>query len=188
MQRPSRRWHATTSTAFTGWFEMRRFAALALALALLVLLLSGCEQARRTPLIENNVSLRQHLATHGRATTAPRTWLIAPKDFPGAPDEIAPEFDLTVELLGAAFDSVTASLPNVESVGKWNLTRCLITETPLMRFIDDVCADIIALDGARSTLALYSASRFGYYDFKTNRDRLHRWLEDLHASLARSPN
>lgn len=162
---------------------MRGLAALALA----ALLLGAYAQGLLAPLIENGVSLRQHLASHGRATTAPRTWLIAPKDFPGEPDETAPEFDFPAERLGAAFDSATAAQSDVETAGNWDATRCLIAETPLMRFRDDVCADIIALDGARSTLALYSASRFGYYDFKTNRDRLHRWLEGLRADVAGAP-
>ncbi len=157
------------------------------ALALVALLLGGCERGEMAPLIDNGVSLRQHLATQGRATTAPRTWLIAPKNFPGKPDEMAPEFDLPAQKLGVAFDTATAALPNLETAGKWDMTRCLIAETPLMRFRDDVCADIIALDGARSTLALYSASRVGYSDFKTNRDRLRRWLDGLRAEVARTP-
>jgi uncharacterized protein (DUF1499 family) len=157
------------------------------ALALVALLLGGCERGQKAPLIDSGISLRQHLTTHGRATTAPRTWLIAPKNFPGKPDETAPEFDLPAQKLGAAFDTATAALPDIETVGKWDMTRCLIAETPLMRFRDDVCADIIALDGARSTLALYSASRIGYYDFKTNRDRLHRWLDGLRDEVARAP-
>ncbi len=49
-------------------------------------------------------------------------------------------------------------------------------------FRDRISAEIVDLDG-RSSVALYSRSLRGYYDFGANRRRVRRWLTALRSEL-----
>ena len=51
--------------------------------------------------------------------------------------------------------------------------------TPVLRFPDIVIVEFIALAPDRSSLAIYSRSRYGRYDFGVNRRRVVRWLSRL---------
>ncbi len=54
-----------------------------------------------------------------------------------------------------------------------------IAVTPLMKFKDDVYVQAVPVDGdpARSSVAVYSASRIGYSDMGTNAKRVKELLE-----------
>ena len=54
--------------------------------------------------------------------------------------------------------------------------------TAVIHFPDDVTVQFIALDDERSTLAIYSGSQYGYFDFGVNRRRIESWLRELAAS------
>jgi hypothetical protein len=51
-----------------------------------------------------------------------------------------------------------------------------IQHSPLFRFPDIVTVELIPLGPARSSIALYSRSRYGEYDFAKNRKRVEKWL------------
>ena len=55
----------------------------------------------------------------------------------------------------------------------------VIQHTKLLRFPDVVTAEFVALDNDRSSVAVYSKSRYGSGDFGTNRKRILRWLDRL---------
>jgi uncharacterized protein (DUF1499 family) len=57
----------------------------------------------------------------------------------------------------------------------------------LLRFPDTIDVKIIPRDEARSTLALYSRSQIGYWDFGVNRARLERWLKRIGEIAAQTP-
>jgi hypothetical protein len=51
-----------------------------------------------------------------------------------------------------------------------------IQHSPIFRFPDIVTVDLVPLGPTRSSIALYSRSRYGEYDFRKNRKRVERWL------------
>lgn len=115
---------------------------------------------------------------------SPNDWLIAPAGFPGEPDAEAPVYDVSAGRLGELFEAV-AKAEGAEAVtARGEDLLCVVAVTSLLGFEDDVCAQFIALEEGRSTLALYSASREGYWDLGANRVRLEDWLSQI-AALAR---
>ena len=42
---------------------------------------------------------------------------------------------------------------------------------------------VIDIEAARSTLAIYSRSQYGYYDFGANKWRVEMWLKELVGTL-----
>ena len=51
-----------------------------------------------------------------------------------------------------------------------------IQHSPIFRFPDIVTVELVPLGPTRSSIALYSRSRYGEYDFRKNRKRVERWL------------
>jgi hypothetical protein len=51
-----------------------------------------------------------------------------------------------------------------------------IQHSPVFRFPDIVTVEFVPLGPTRSSIALYSRSRYGDYDFAKNRKRVERWL------------
>lgn len=69
-----------------------------------------------------------------------------------------------------------------------------IEHSPVFRFPDIVTVEFVRLGPNRSSIAVYSRSRYGEYDFAKNRKRVERWLFLLQKvarpaalSRARSP-
>jgi hypothetical protein len=54
-----------------------------------------------------------------------------------------------------------------------------IQHSPIFRFPDIVTVEFVALGPERSSIAIYSRSRYGGYDFAENRKRVERWLFQL---------
>lgn len=59
----------------------------------------------------------------------------------------------------------------------------VVVSTRIFRFRDDVHVQFLQLGPRQSTLALYSASRTGYWDLGTNRRRVEDWLARTEAAL-----
>jgi uncharacterized protein (DUF1499 family) len=59
-----------------------------------------------------------------------------------------------------------------------------VVRTKLMRFPDTVDVEIFAIDAEHATLAVYSRSQLGYYDFGTNLRRVRALLEALGPGVA----
>jgi Protein of unknown function (DUF1499) len=57
-----------------------------------------------------------------------------------------------------------------------------IQRTPVLRFPDIVTVEFVALAPDRSSIALYSRSRYGRSDFGKNRKRVNRWLSLLQSA------
>jgi uncharacterized protein (DUF1499 family) len=54
-----------------------------------------------------------------------------------------------------------------------------IQHTPLLRFPDIVTIEFVTLGPGRSSVAIYSHSRYGKGDLGTNQRRVTRWLEQI---------
>lgn len=115
---------------------------------------------------------------------SPNSWLIAPEGFPGAPDETAPVFPVPAGRLEELFLSVARGEGAGPPTRREEGFLCLVAQTPLLGFEDDVCVQFIPLGTESATLALYSASRVGYWDLGANRSRLRDWLAALRGEVA----
>lgn len=121
---------------------------------------------------------------HIKRPDTPNHWLIAPADFAVRPDAVAPVFEMPATALRAAFTSIVRETPGAVIADDTPEVMHVVATTRVFRFRDDVRAHFIALPGGRSTLALHSASRAGYWDLGANRRRLEGWLARLRKDAA----
>lgn len=98
-------------------------------------------------------------------------------------DGPSPVFAAPVERLKAAVAAIEAADPDLSVLERQpdGLQERYLARTRLMRYPDTINVRYVALEGGRSTLALYSRSQMGRRDFGVNRARLEGWL----AALAR---
>lgn len=115
---------------------------------------------------------------------SPNHWLVAPAAYAVRPDAVAPVFEVPVAVLHAAFRAVIRDRPRVEVVAESAGGLHLVAATALFGFRDDVYVHFIVWSPRQSTLAIYSASRTGYWDLGTNRRRVEDWLSRLPAAVA----
>jgi len=59
--------------------------------------------------------------------------------------------------------------------------------TENLKFPDYISIKVIELGENRSTIAIYSRSRYGYGDMGVNKDRVLRWLETLSSFIETEP-
>ena len=118
---------------------------------------------------------------------SPNNWLVAPADFLVKPDDVAPVFGVPMAALHGAFKAIVLRSDGVEVVKESANGIHIIATTRLMRFKDDVWALFIPVTPYRSTLALYSASRAGYWDMGTNRRRVETWIAYLRNASNSEP-
>ena len=115
----------------------------------------------------------------------PNQHLICPPDFCAAKSHAeSPVFNEPVQSLQQKWFTVAERQPRTELVhdDRENQRYTFRARTAVIHFPDDVTVQFIALDGERSTLAIYSGSQYGYFDFGVNRRRIESWLRELAAS------
>jgi uncharacterized protein (DUF1499 family) len=81
------------------------------------------------------------------------------------------------------FKSVVLRSKRIKLVAQSARAIHLVATTSLLRFEDDVWALFMPVAENEATLALYSASRVGYWDVGTNRRRLSAWIERLRHTV-----
>jgi len=118
-----------------------------------------------------------------RRPDSPNHWLVAPAGFPGKPDAVAPVFAVPAAVLRESFMAMLLQTPGVAVTGETATGLHLVATTRVFRFRDDIRVQFIVIGPKQSTLALYSASRAGYWDFGTNRRRIEDWLARTAAAL-----
>jgi uncharacterized protein (DUF1499 family) len=112
----------------------------------------------------------------------PNQYLVCP---PGVCAALAhrqsPVATLPVEKLEAKWEALVARTPGATMLSAdKNLRQFdVVARTPRLRFPDLVTVRFIALDGERSTVAVYSRSVYGRSDFGANRARVDAWLAEL---------
>jgi len=113
----------------------------------------------------------------------PNSCLAAPPDMcPSARTDLTPPvFSCPAPEL---FDRLVAHIRSQRSWSKLrsdkpSMRLAFIATTALLRFKDDISAEIIAVDKSQSTLAIYSRSRIGYSDLGTNRKRIEKIVRAL---------
>jgi uncharacterized protein (DUF1499 family) len=108
------------------------------------------------------------------------SFLACPPDYCAAMAAPSPIFALPVDRLEQGWRQILASEPGIVIVADEPAQHRLVViqHTKLLRFPDVVTAEFVALND-RSSVAVYSKSRYGSGDFGTNRKRILRWLDRL---------
>jgi uncharacterized protein (DUF1499 family) len=147
-------------------------------LSLFILLLQGCGQMP-TPDLQN-LSL----------PFTPNYYLICPKDYCNVqPNEYSPVYNLSAEDLFNAWNQLVATQPymNITGTIPAKAQYEYVQKSLLFGFPDYITVQFIATSDTTSTLAIYSRSRYGFYDFGVNKKRLQNWLAQLNQIVANMP-
>lgn len=117
----------------------------------------------------------------------PNRYLVLPPGFDAAakPDAPGPVFDVPVARLERLALEVIRGQPRVAVIAAEPRRRkyAFVQRTPVMRFPDTVTLRFIGLGEARSSLAIYSRSKYGRSDFGENRRRVEEWLAAIAARV-----
>lgn len=119
----------------------------------------------------------------------PPSFLACPPHYCAASAGIGvPVFTISWHHLHEIWTQVIAREPRVVRVAEQLDGRRLvyIQHSLLYRFPDIITVEFVPLGPERSSLALYSRSRYGRYDFGQNRRRIEIWLARL-SDLAATP-
>ncbi len=122
-----------------------------------------------------------------RPSDSPNDWLLVPRnsEIPRI-DEAAPIFDVAPEILANAWHSVIDDQPRTKIVAVSNdgLQIEAMQESAVFGFVDLISARVSLLSEKKSTIAVYSRSTVGYWDFGVNERRVRDWLEALGRQIA----
>jgi hypothetical protein len=93
---------------------------------------------------------------------------------------VSPVFDMPWDRLRDYWVEMTSNERHLVRAGESAPRRYVyIQHSPVFRFPDIVTVEFVPLGPNRSSIAVYSRSRYGQYDFAKNRKRVERWLLTL---------
>jgi uncharacterized protein (DUF1499 family) len=107
------------------------------------------------------------------------SFLACPPHYCAADEAVAsPVFDVPSDRLHQYWVDMISSQPRIVSVTANESTArfVYIEHSALFRFPDIVTVEFVPLGPDRSSVAIFSRSRYGKYDFAKNRKRVERWL------------
>ena len=113
---------------------------------------------------------------------SPNSYLVASQVLSNQPvDREAPVFSANPTLMAKAFDDFVLSQKSTTRIAGTPESGWFtyVQRTPTLRFPDYISVKFIDLTAGRSTIAIYSRSRFGYGDLGVNKARVEAWLETL---------
>lgn len=121
--------------------------------------------------------------------TLPKTqnyYLMCPQNYCNVtPNENPPVFPVSADDLFNAWnlmmtqEKYVSVLDSVPSRGQYDY----IARSYILDFPDIVTVQFIAVSDTSSTLAVYSRSIYGFYDFGMNKKRLQQWMQQLNISV-----
>lgn len=100
-------------------------------------------------------------------------------------DKVSPSFPVPAPKLRMRIDSMLSDLPGLRIVFS-DTTHFVIEErSAVFGFTDIIDIRVIGVEKSQSTLAIYSRSEIGYYDFGVNEQRVENWLRKLSDKLSK---
>ena len=114
----------------------------------------------------------------------PNNWLIAPEGFAIGADARSPVFDVPVRTLTEAISGVALANGRAKVIERADHSVHILDTTAVMGFKDDVYIQFVPLGAKQSTLAVYSESQIGYWDFGKNRRRIEEWIRETQNRLS----
>lgn len=129
---------------------------------------------------ENRLAPREAVSIAELRSPLPRAgFLFCPQGYCAAAEAIAsPVFPMPWERLRAYWTEVISGEKRVETIAADPDQRrfVYIQHSPTFRFPDIITVEFVPLGPNRSSIAIYSRSRYGHYDFGKNRKRVGKWL------------
>ncbi|MEM8988548.1 MAG: DUF1499 domain-containing protein [Pseudomonadota bacterium] len=123
--------------------------------------------------------------------SSPNTYLVCTAEVcEAAPfDRQSPVFEAPAEAVKDAWFAMISDQPRITNGAADDATLQyeFIQRSRLFRFPDTVTVRFVPLEAGRSTLAVYSRSKYGYGDMGANKRRVENWLSALEAMLAKTP-
>jgi len=151
-----------------------------LAIGLLILLQGLALRIYMGSGVEDRLTPQEVVSIPELRSPLPRTsFLACPSGYCSAAEAItSPVFDLPWDRLRDYWiEMISGEARVVRAVANLGPRRYVyIQHSPLFRFPDIVTVELIPLGPRRSSIALYSRSRYGEYDFAKNRKRVEKWL------------
>lgn len=153
-----------------------------LALALILLSIMGCAPTVDTENDSADSRVPLEFAQLERRES-PNDYLACPADYcPKAkPDRISPVLRIPSANLRLRLDALLAKEPRTRIVSDGGAHILIEQRSAIFKFPDLIDVELIDVGMAKSTLAIYSRSKYGYYDFGANERRVDSWLGALVA-------
>jgi Protein of unknown function (DUF1499) len=107
------------------------------------------------------------------------SFLACPPGYCSAAAAASPVFDLPWDRLRDFWLEVISGEKRLVSVAADHpepRRLAYVQHSPIFRFPDIVTVEFVPLGPNRSSIAIFSRSRYGEYDFSKNRKRVERWL------------
>ena len=103
-------------------------------------------------------------------------------------DLTVPDYPIPLERLAAIVREAVTAIPRttIERDEPARQRLVAVQRTAVLRFPDTIWIELIARGPASSSVAIYSRSNFGYYDFGVNRRRVEALLAAVAARVAAS--
>lgn len=117
----------------------------------------------------------------------PNTYLAAPPGFtPHRTDVDTPILDIEVNTLMRLWERMISKQPRItgKTISNDGLQIDYIQRTAVMRLPDQITIRFISRCNHTSTLAIYSHSIYGYWDFGVNKARVEHWLSSLQEEIS----
>jgi len=119
----------------------------------------------------------------------PNEYLVAPEDLckNAVPHLPADVYDVPSSELRDAIMHVVAHQSRVELDGmdEDKMAFEFVSYSAVLNFKDMISVRVFPVGHKQSTIAIYSRSKTGYYDFGVNKSRIEDWLEELEGEIIR---
>jgi len=113
---------------------------------------------------------------------SPNTYFVASQSIVEARVDLeAPIYAAPAVVMAIAFNDYVLTQPNALLIdgGVDALWLTYVQRTPTLKMPDYISVKFIDLEEGKSTIAIYSRSRFGYGDMGVNKARVNAWLQSL---------
>ncbi len=106
------------------------------------------------------------------------------------PNEISPVFPFDMHHLDIHWQEVVSKQNGLKLIAedKQKLLYTYVQRTKYLRLPQVINVQLLPIDKNHSTLAIYSQSKYGYFDFGANKNRVNEWLKDLRDSVGKQHN
>jgi hypothetical protein len=116
--------------------------------------------------------------------SSPNYYLACPPGFCNIkPDKDSPVFPVSVQILRSSWLNSIKSEPRFKLLYSKNDHYEYVQRSLIFRFPDYVSVCLISHGEGRSSIALLSRSKYGYYDFGVNKKRVERLLKNLNKEV-----
>lgn len=115
---------------------------------------------------------------------SPNDYLVCPAGYckKATPDRVSPVYPIPVKALKQRVDALLLKAPRTEIISQGDMHVVAEQRSLIFRFPDTIDIEVVAAGPDKSTVAVYSRSRYGRYDLGANRRRVEGWLEQLAAA------